>query len=389
MTKLRNILTFCLIFFSCHHQPPNPYLHLIVGDWTCIKQNRLPDSTDNFSYPNFRQGYSFLPSGVCQNKLGFFKDVITKISGLENAYGPRSEKTTTYFLGTQTEYKIVNDSLKIFNLTDSTWEVYKILKISSDSLILQKKNNSVVKFIKSNYSIKKDISFDEIVVSSSGCYGTCPISNTLINKLGKVTYYGENYNNQNGLYTFSLPKKDYDQIISNFKNADINNLKDKYQATWTDDEEITVTFFKDKKIIKTISDYGHVAPTELYWAYTPVRYLYQFAKLDTENSVNIQLNQVRVIIFEFGWEFGLRQSEAFYLCNLLEQAKETHEIFSKKYQLKFHGLENIEKIETDGRYFTLTMLNGTQKTFDIGFNFLEVNSLTNKLTQNKNIQVSK
>jgi hypothetical protein len=72
-------------------------------------------------------------------------------------------------------------------------------------------------------------------------------------------------------------------------------LNESYEANHTDDERIIVSFIKNNKIIRTVSDYGHEAPEEFIWAYQPLRYLYQQVKLEkleeqvNDNNLNINL----------------------------------------------------------------------------------------------------
>jgi hypothetical protein len=381
------IFIFCVTLLSCKNEQPNPYSNLLVGDWTYIENDSLKDALV-FSR-NIKEGYSFFDKGICNKKKGYFKKIKNKIPGLENAIGDRTEQTTTYFLGTETKYKIEGDSLKIFNLTDSIWEASKITRLSNDTLSLQSSNHAIANFTKAKYKIDTSVVFDELVVSTSGCLGACPISTTIINQSGQAIYYGEEYNNQDGLYTFSLAKDQYNQVISSFRKADIRNLKDNYDADWTDDEEITLTFLKEGKIIKKIRDYGEVGPTELYWAYMPIRYMYQLNKLDTLKVNQSLLSNPWGIMLPFQVDLGLSKSEAFYLWNLLRQAKEMKEPFTKTNERNFPGAAQIKKITTDGRFYTFEALDGDEKTFDIGYNFFERNELTNKLKSNKIVKVYK
>ena len=387
---IRLILTliFWSTLLSCNQQQWSSKTSAILGDWTYIEENTELDSANITPFKrNIVDGYLFLPNSICQNKLGYFKQVTTKIPGLEKAMGNRAEETKRYFLGTETKFKIEGDSLKIFNLIDSTWERMKVLNISPDTLVLQYRDNTVAKYAKKNYQSDNNLFFDEIIVSSSGCLGFCPINNIIINQSGQAIYFGEKYNTKDGLYAFPLTKDEYTQIVSNFKKADIKKLNDSYEAAWTDDVQTTLTFLKDGKIIKNIRDYGNAAPVELYWAYMPVKNMYQLKQLDTLSSTPTPIDQISNLMSSFQFTFGLSKSEVFYFWNLLRQAKETQEIFRRKYELDFHGTNKIAKVETDGRFYNFKMLDGSQKALDIGFNFLEKNSLTNNLKNNENVKV--
>ncbi len=45
------------------------------------------------------------------------------------------------------------------------------------------------------------------------------------------------------------------------------------------EEEITITFLKDDRIYKTITDYGGNAPADLVWAYARLRHLHRWIRL--------------------------------------------------------------------------------------------------------------
>jgi hypothetical protein len=214
--------------------------------------------------------------------------------------------------------------------------------------------------------------FDEVVVSTSGCFGTCPVTNTLISQSGEVVYCGEYHTSHNGLYRFTLTKEEYNKVRSDFAKARINELDKTYEANWTDDEEITITFLKHGKIVKSITDYGKVGPKELFWAYTPVRSMYQLKVLDSISTSPSILSQPRVIMSSLQSKVDISKSEAFYLWNLLRQSNMVNMPFVRKFKIGFDEGYEIKKLETDGRYFAFETLGGKEFTFDIGFNYFEM-----------------
>jgi hypothetical protein len=70
-------------------------------------------------------------------------------------------------------------------------------------------------------------------------------------------------------------------------------LKDHYSTNWTDDQEVNITFAKDNKIVKSISDYGRQSPKNFRINIEPLTYLYQKLKLieikTIKNFQNINL----------------------------------------------------------------------------------------------------
>lgn len=285
----------------------------------------------------------------------------------------------TLFLSTDTKYKVEDDSLKIFDLADSIWRGIKIRSITSDTLTLEINDTIFFKYAKTNYKIDKAQTFDMIIVSTSACYGSCPISSTSIDKYGNFIFYGQDYNTKTGLYKTKTDQDLYRRIEKNFKKANIDNLDEDYSAKWTDDQTISVTFIKDNKIYKTISDYGRKAPRELYWAYTQLNYLYQ--KLDLKPFiVNTQepLSIIPACFENKGKICELTRSERFYFITELYKGKLLKHEFDKKYILKYwDAKDSLQTILTDGRYYQLGK-NDRVITIDLGYNFLTKNNLNKK-----------
>lgn len=364
-----------LILFSCQKSNDTQLNKDILGEWTYIKtvDQRKPKENSDSNVPppplldNHIPGYIFLENNLCENKSGYFKFI--KVNTREDR--------KTFFLGTTTKYKIENDSLKILDLSSKTWENQKIHSITGDTLTTKISDSIFAKYARTKYKIDPNENYDKIIVSSSGCYGSCPISNISIDKNGSVFYNGQQYNTKNGLYKSKITKTDYQKIQNNFKKADIKNLENKYVANWTDDETVTITFIKNNKIVKSISDYGRQSPIALIWAYIPVRYLYQEIKL-SPLKIDKPLLSIWRISFCRGNEIcDLTKSESFYLLTEIFGGKTTNYKFENKYQIQFWNDEDKkEMIYTDGRYFKLK-----DKTIDIGYNFMTVNNLSDQFRQ--------
>jgi len=348
----------------------------ILSEWTYIKteDQRKPKKSNNSHTPppptilgNHVQGYIFSENNLCEDKSGYFKRI----------EGDERRDRETIFLGTQTKYKIENDSLKIFDLLSKTWDNQKIQSLIGDTLTTKVADSLFAKYARTKYKIDPNENYDKIIVSSSGCYGTCPVSNISIDKSGNILYNGQQYNTQNDQFKSKITQTEYQKIQNSFKKADIKKLENNYEGNWTDDETVTITFIKNNKIVKSISDYGRQSPTTLIWAYTPVRYLYQQIKL-VPLKVEKPLLSIWRIKFSKGNEIcDLTKSESFYLLTEIFEGKETNHKFENKYQIQFWNNEDKkETIYTDGRFFKLK-----DKIIDIGYNFLIVNNLTDQFRQ--------
>ncbi|MWB96829.1 hypothetical protein GON26_20900 [Flavobacterium sp. GA093] len=372
--KPKIILSILTVFilYSCQRNNEAQLNKDILGEWTYVKTEgqRKPKKNNDIKFPppspfdNYVPGYIFLENNICENKSGYFKTIDAK----------ERDDRKTFFLGTETKYKIKNDSLQIFDLVTKTWENQKIHSIIRDTLTTKISDSLFAKYTRTKYKINPNENYDKIIVSSSGCYGSCPVLNISIDNNGNVIYYGQYYNTKNGIFKSKITKNEYQKIQTNFKKADIKNLKDNYEGSWTDDETITITFIKNNKIVKSINDYGRQSPIALIWAYTPVRYLYQQIKL-TPLKVKNPLSSLSRISFTKGNQIcDLTKSESFYLVTEIFKGKETPYKFESRYQIEFwNDQDKKEIIHTDGRYFKCK-----DKIIDIGYNFLTINNLTDK-----------
>lgn len=171
--KLKIILYVSVIFilYSCQKNNDTQLSKEILGEWTYIKteDQRKPRKNNDIKIPppqppfgRHIQGYIFSENNICENKSGYFKRIEAK----------EREDRKTFFLGTETKYKIQNDSLKILDLVSNTWENQKINSIVGDTLITKVDDSIIAKYARTKYKINPNENYDKIIVSSSGCYGS-------------------------------------------------------------------------------------------------------------------------------------------------------------------------------------------------------------------------
>ena len=353
-------ITFLLlIIISCKSEKQKTLENNIIGDWNFegIENKNNNQENDDIIVEIIsviKGGFIFQKDGIVINKPGYFKF----------SKGKTREENQIHYLGDSTKYKIEDDSLKIRNLETNVWDKFKVIYVTKDTLKIQNKND-ILKFSKLKTKINPKETYDKIIISSSGCYGSCPVSSILISRDGNVLYFGEEYNTINGLFSSKIDVKTFEKIENNFKKSNIQNLETNYSANWTDDNTIDVTFIKDGKIEKTISDYGHKSPNDFMLAYQNAQYLYQklkLKKIKTDIPLNLEL------ITSKNDSIILNKSESFYLSYLLINKKPTSKIFEKKYTLKpmFYKETNTNSIKTDGRFFIIN-----NRVLDLGFNFIE------------------
>lgn len=234
---------------------------------------------------------------------------------------------------------------------------------------------------KLNYKINEKENFDKIIISKSPCFGSCPINDIEINKNGEIYYYGAHYNSKNGYFKSRIKVSEFNEIKNGLKKVNFLNLKDNYTANWTDVQEVSVTFVKDNKILKSITDYGSQSPKSFRINIEPLTYLYQKIKLEEDKTVkDLQYINLR---FEKGNKIiKLTSSQIFFLWNLLNKSITTSKSFKAEFITNYNTDYDISKIETDGRFFKIFFKNKSSVTYDLGFNFIEKNELKKRLIVN-------
>ncbi|POS00801.1 hypothetical protein Q361_1211 [Flavobacterium croceum DSM 17960] len=363
MTKnYKYIFLLLLTLISCEKKPTKNYENIILGDW--IFEKEIPKIENHF-YTDF--GYSFDKNGNCESKPGYF----------ETKDKTEKEERKTIFYGTKTKYKIEGDSLYIFNLVSKKWNASKIIEINSKTLKLKSNKEVVLEFSKLNFKVNEKVDFDKIIISKSPCFGSCPINDIEINKNGEIYYYGAFYNSQNGYFKSKIKASEFNEIEKSLKKVNFSNLKDNYTANWTDDQEVSVTFVKNNKILKSITDYGRQSPKSFRINIEPLTYLYQKIKLEEDKTakdfqyINLRFEKGNKII-------NLTSSEIFFLSNLLSKSITTSKSFKAKFITNYDTDYDVSRIETDGRFFKIFSKNKNSVTYDLGFNFIEKNELTKR-----------
>lgn len=383
--------SFCLLLLialiSCREKSKQD---LIIGNWKLALQ---PIDSTEYRYsdqpppppyyvPERGTSYTFLNDSIVNTRRVYFKTP-----------RPKGRRGEIQFLGTNTKYKIIGDCLKFYNPIDSVWESGRMItSITTDTLILTRKDGQELVFYKYDYNLDEKPLFDKIALSSSGCYGSCPIINIIIDSTGHVVFYGEMYVDKIGFYEAQISRERFLEIEFEFRKADIGNLKNQYSASWTDDETISTTFCSRDTVIKSIEDYGRTGPDELVWAYPSLRYLFQKLDLKRIDSTKVPpyLN-LHFFSFEKGDEISrLTQSESFLLWDYLRKGRIVQDSFNELFKLRFvpnyfwvpsydeienpkKQKKNVNSIVTDGRYYTFELVGQKSITIDIGFNYLVAN----------------
>lgn len=360
----------CLFICSCSDsQKQSDNQKYILGDWITVSSShgkRVVNKKNTGDVVVVPPPYltkielSFISNSTFKNRLGYF-----------------DQNSPRHFLGTESKFELTTDSLKLLNLTNSNWDAFKVVKLSPDSLILEK--NGLFTCL-AHPTLAKDTTLviDKIILSTSGCYGSCPVLSITIQADGNVLFDGLQYTTKTGLSQGSISVKLYNEILSNFKKSGLSHLQSDYAASHTDDETISVTFESNGKIYKTVSDYGSEAPTYFKWAYLPLRYLYQSIELKPCTSENVTYNLHETLSSKF-WNdnkyIQLEYSERFLLYSYLQKGVQTTVKFKPRYKIRVYkslDYDSYHWAETDGRNFSF-IIDNKPVTIDIGFNFVELN----------------
>lgn len=307
-----------------------------------------------------------MQNNILENKAGYFKN---------------DTKSHYSYLGTISQYKLNDDSVHFLDLSNNKWHGFKVINITKDSLILENRTYSSLKYARKHYTPDTVFKYDQIAVSYYSTWGLG--KSILVADNGEIITVKPDTERKRLWTRSNIGSRKIDQLKYDFSIASPSKLKDEYSTGGDDGPEMSITFLKNGEIIKSIHDYMYGAPKELIWAYNHLRYIDQSAKQQPLMINSSPLNLFSMSLTANNKTALLTVSEAFYLCALISQAKETDHLFLKKFKFSFFS-NLISKIQSDGQFYQFTYKNGSQKTYDIGFNFIERNASVLKFKDKTN-----
>lgn len=258
------LLVLCVTFsYSCEPKD-SPFKEDILGHWKQVEVGFLvPPDNPFLSIEGVSQlGYHFKNNGVCEDLLGNFRI---------------DENRRVIFEGTETQYTLRDSILMIYYKFEQEWDTLTIRRLLNDTLVLT--HGDSYSIYQRVLKVEKPFEFDDVIIYSSPCYGSCPINWTLIRKNGDVIYEGVEYNTQNGLFRAKIDTMHFKQYKEAFEYVDFENMEESYGVNVVDAQYIEAFFIKDGQIVKNVSDCMNQAPAEFGWAVLPLRYLYQGVEL--------------------------------------------------------------------------------------------------------------
>lgn len=368
------LVAFCL--FSCTKKKNES----IYGNWyfdevvdyesTKTKFPKIILENEFASYYNFE----ILNDSILDFKPGFFYEINNNFKITDEDI---RHKKSHFYLGTKTNYKLDKKGFVFYNKTIKDWDTIKIIKVSKDTMIVNGFENAKYRLIRKPKIKKNFSSYDAIVVERSPCYGSCPFNSTYIDKEGYFFFKGYNSNTQDYNFSARLNKNQIQYYFNLFEKYNINKKEIKIPLRVSDLQNNVVSFFKNGKLIKSISCSLN-PPIDLDKAYTELSFAYQ--TLPVLQDFNFIFEQ-KVNYFTFrnkSKTLKLSESQGFYLEVAFRKGKESNKKINLDYNLEYNDWNEKSKIKniyTDGRYYQINYKDNTSKTIDIGYNFVENNPI--------------
>jgi len=100
-----------------------------------------------------------------------------------------------------------------------------------------------------------DLRFESISVSTTMCFGKCPVFKMTVNADGSARYEAIQFEEKKGVFTGTVPPENLSGMIDLLKHIPVDRLAAHYQVDWTDDQTIFVEIRYNGKV-KQLSDYG-------------------------------------------------------------------------------------------------------------------------------------
>lgn len=91
----------------------------------------------------------------------------------------------------------------------------------------------------------------EIVMSKSPCYGRCPVFRLTIYDGGIASFDGERYTERIGQWVKKLDKEQYEDILSDFRKANLWQFNNVYRGEYYDAPTVSITYHEEGDV-KTI-----------------------------------------------------------------------------------------------------------------------------------------
>jgi hypothetical protein len=112
-------------------------------------------------------------------------------------------------------------------------------------------------FMENNATPIEPFRFQGIRVSTTMCFGTCPVFEMTIDPDGKALYKAIEFNDEKGKFKGIIPEGWLGAMLGVLRYLPLDRMRDEYAVDWTDDQTITVEIRYNGKV-KKIEDYGEL-----------------------------------------------------------------------------------------------------------------------------------
>ena len=266
--KLTLTILVFLICLSCSESAeknsvPSNY-ELLQGDWTTEKHPREYFGVNQFSFNVNDSMFTMFSTYSDSSKFKIQGNLLTVL-----------DSSDTYYMGTRQKYEIVELTDTDLTLVAKSNNVKKRLK-SYDW------NSDTLKFKK--ITKKNDLVPTKIRFSSSGCFGSCPRLKLTVDDSRTIKFYGLGFTSIEGPYSGEISEREYDLILKQINQIDLDSLKTGYSASWTDDQTRSVTIETSDSTIKTYAYGTYLEPVELTILLDNLIDLYKRSDLKPDDS---------------------------------------------------------------------------------------------------------
>ncbi len=366
---------FLISIISCKNSFDKEIEEHLQGDWS----KEFYDKTNND--PNELPSIFF----NINNKYKFSSDTIYD----SNHFSIYNEKTNDFeYLGYKANFKIKNSVVSWYNTASKKdIEFGKVEKLSKDTIFFEH-------FMLVRNKVKQQFNnaFDAIIVTSSGCYGSCPIYNYRLESNGDIIYAGEKFTQIKGVYAGQINKKYFNYFKNKLNQINLNQTDNQYTNNATDGNFEEIVFIKNNQVTKRISFYINDGPPKVKQLLDILRAMHYYIEdkktyhyKDYFSIINPFTNTKEVNLEEFS------DYHSFYLwTELMKHPSKPFQFKQKTFKInkfisKFWDSEyeeispkSLETIETDGQQFQIKFKDSPIQYYDLGYNFLENNDLTYK-----------
>jgi hypothetical protein len=115
-----------------------------------------------------------------------------------------------------------------------------------------------------NSAARAALPFGSITLKRSGCFGTCPVYRVTLNVDGTAVYEGVAHVGRMGKFVGRVEFYEFAQLALLAERAGFMGLQRRYSGSSTDDETTSITIRARAGQEKTVDDYGHFGPPELW-----------------------------------------------------------------------------------------------------------------------------